>query len=483
MVSFERIEAGDEDHDSFRTVDPRGYVEGGRRVLDAALNGGLPLLPIQYSMFLDEAPMVAGLGSWRSGKTAGGALSTVRTAARNPWRPIYQHDHPFSLVISETKKILRDSTMRELKRLLPRDLILREWTHPNLRLRLVNGHDLIFMPWIGKIQGESACGVWLDEAHLLSGASGAEAMFTNFMLRATDTRAIGGAKVVVTGLPQYGWLSERFDNPSSPDVRTYLASLKDNFYLDPTVIDLLYASTTEEEAVTTIEGRWRRPIEAIFYKFSDANLIDHPGDPSAPVDLTMDLGDKSILLAVQRIRVMTTTPSGLSLPADGLLVVDEFLGENLSARELAAAWKAGPGRKWRVDSDSLICIDPKADRDQIREIAEAFGTDEPNGPTIKRSNPKRDGYYREFGFRCVNAALCDLSGNRRLYLSRRNLGRAARGVVNCLRGFKRKPNGEPKRDNVLDHGADAIRYITVARLGLPADALARRAEEAEAKAA
>ena len=83
------------------------------------INGGLPVLKVQFDVFNCDAPLIGCFGSWASGKTRAGALKMIQIAAANPWRPAYQGDNPTSIVITETLKVIRDSAYRELMQLLP----------------------------------------------------------------------------------------------------------------------------------------------------------------------------------------------------------------------------------------------------------------------------------------------------------------------------------------------------------------------------
>jgi hypothetical protein len=429
-------------------------------------NNGLPALKIQWDVFHETRSLVGAFGSWRSGKTRAGALRLLRVAGENPWREIYGRANPFSIVISETNKVLEDATMPELLSVVPKELIRKVWTAKGAqRIRFVNGHDIIFRTWSGAIEGSSACGVWIDEAHKLDGPKGPTDAWTNYVMRATDTRAQGKV-VIATGLPEYGYLSDLFDAPPTADRVTHLASLRDNFYLDLEDVRRLRASCTEEEAETVIDGKWRRLKDAVFYAFTEApapagNYVAQRGDPSRPVDLAMDLGELGAILVTQRVRVWVLGPRGQRVRVPGVLVVDEFLPEEMGSEEALLAFrKAKP--QWRVvPGESMLYLDPKASRDQVQAIERVLGS----GVRVKRQPAKEPAHRREYGYRCCNVGFRDALGNRRLFVWA-GLPREKRSLLTALRRHKRKPDGEPHRDNATDHIADCLRYVVADQLPL-----------------
>lgn len=459
-----RIEAGEQQEEPLST--PELYEGLGQldhwvesRVAHFRLNQGLPLLPVQYDVFNCDAPLIGCFGSYRSGKTRAGALKMLQIGAENPWRKIYNRNNPTSVAITETLRVVRDSSYREFMDLVPSGIILKTWESPqNFRVRIKNGHDFIFRQWKGKVEGLSGICTWLDESQKLDGPDGPHALWRNFVMRSSDPRARRRC-TIATGLPEYGWLSEIFDTPNTADRVTFLCSLRDNQYLTPDVIRSLYASTTKEEAEVVIEGKWRKPETVVYYAFAfDQNTTDWEGDPSMPAHLTMDLGDKGAILVGQNVSVWCVYPDGTRRREKGLVIVDEILPEKKTAREALIEMKAT--RPWYFDSTSRITIDPKAASDQISSIREVLNAGNPGGPRLRRARPDEDIYYVEAGHRCVNAAFRDYNGNTRLFISNR-LPRSKRSLIPALLAHKRRQNGKPYRDNIVDHVLDALRYLVV----------------------
>lgn len=430
------------------------------------LNAGLPLLQVQHQVLCEERALIGCFGSWRSGKTRAGALRITRCAVANGWRPIYGRRSPFSYVISETNKVIADATIPELLSVLPREIINRVWeTKGAERIRLVNGHDYVFRTWSGVLEGGSACGVWMDEAHKLDGPRGIEHAWNNFALRATDTRARDKV-VIATGIPEYGFMSDTFNREPTERRVTYLCSLLDNFYLEEADIAPLYESTTAEEAEAVIHGRWRKPSDVIYYAFDEGeggNLVDHRGARSAPVDLSIDLGDRGFMLITQRITLVCRRRDGTTYKAPGILVVEERRPSQESVRQ--ALTKFVDEKKWKLTRDSRVYVDPKADRDELEAIREVLGITDTGGPTLVKKSAQDRAYDREYGHRCVNAALRDLNGNRRLLFSS-SLPRTKRSIITAMRRYRRKDNGKEYRDNWIDHAADCLRYVVADQLPL-----------------
>ena len=454
MVGSSGIEAGEFAEPPIPTPDQ--YERIGR----FQANGGLPLLDVQWKVLHEDRPLIGCFGSWRSGKTRAGAARISRVAIENPWREIYGRRSPFSYVVTETDKVVTDATIPELLSYLPKELINRVWeTKGAQRVRLVNGHDIVFRTWSGVLEGGTACGVWIDEAHKIDGPRGPEHAWNNFTIRATDPRARNKV-VIATGLPEYGILSDKFMRPDSEGRVTYLCSLLDNFYLDEADIQALIESTTEEEAQVVIHGRWRKPEDVIFYAFDEGeggNLVRHRGSRSAPVDISIDVGDRGIILVGQRIQVPCKRKDGSTYKRNGVLIVDEYQLHDQSIREALDAFRRDRPH-WRITDDSKVYVDPKADRDELQAIREVLGITDRKGPTIVKKSPKEPEYDREYGYRCVNVALRDANRNRRLYISD-SLPRGKRSLITALRGFRRKPSGKAYRDNWKDHAADCLRYI------------------------
>ena len=428
------------------------------RRINLALNGGLPLLAVQDRLIRSTARIRAIFGGYRSGKTRGCALALFANCLANPWTPEFGEDRPFSLVIGYTHKILVDSAYRELKAVIPKELVIKEPKSPSLELWLANGHVIKFRTAKGNIEGASACGVWLDEAHKLPDNKA----YTNYQARASDVRT-NRSLVLVSGLPERGWLEETFDKPehrNDPDRLLLFASTVDNRYLQDHVIRNLRASVGAGDATRYIEGRWQTRPDIIFHCFSNqdhpaGSLWAWPGDKSRPVHLGFDIGQQGAIVVFQEVKRMCKRPlraGGFEKREElGLHVVDELLPDNMSTREACRALKA---RGWSIAPKiSQFFVDPTTRPDELQAIRDEFHGTDTRIVRHVRGDPQEE---VEYGHDAVNAALHDADGNRRLTLFS-GLPREKRSLLSVMHKYHRK-NGRPVRDNVVDHVLDAFRY-------------------------
>lgn len=418
---------------------------GSQRMTTYPLNAGRRLIATQEQLLRSGAIIRAIFGGWRSGKTRGCALTFFANCIANPWRPEYGEDRPFSLVIAWTHKVLVDSAYRELKAIIPRQAILHERKGESWEIELINGHTIKFRTAKGAIEGASACGVWLDEAHLLP----SEETFLNYQMRASD--ALGARfLVLVSGLPESGWLQDTFDRPEHHDDPTRLtifASTADNPYNPPHVIEQFRSSVSRTTAIKYLEGRWMPRENVVYHEWDPRlHLVDDAGDRGQHVHLSCDIGNKGALLfwqERQRVRGKGT--------ALGLHVVDELLPDNLSTE---AAMRLAAGRGWLIDPNrSIIFVDPTTRRDEFDSIRRVFG----DQIRIIRKERGDAAEVVEYGIDCVNAALRDVDGNVRLTMFR-GLPKQQRSLLTVITRYHRGPQGRPVRDDTVDHVLDALRY-------------------------
>lgn len=425
------------------------------------LNGGRPLLPVQDTLLRSRAIVCGVFGGWRSGKTRGCAIKLLANAIANPWREEYGRDHPFSIVIGLTWKVLVDSAHREIMAIVPPGLIAREQRGASWELTLINGHVIKFRTARGAVEGASACGVWLDEAHLLPD----EKAFLNYQMRASD--ALGRRFVVlVSGLPESGWLQDTFDRPehaSDASRLTLFAATAANRYNPPHVIDQFRASVSRKTAIKYLEGQWMPRENAIYYEWDPRlHLVDQPGDRKKPVHLGVDIGDKGAVLFFQEVErtVKVRRKDGVVTEKQlGLHVVDEILPEGRSTR---GAMEDARARGWIIDGDrSSIYIDPTSRSDEIAAIRDVFG----DRISIVRKKRGDDSEAVEYGHDAVNAALRDVDGNVRLTVYS-GLPREQRSLLSVITRYHRNATGRPHRDNTVDHVLDAFRYPVASLLPL-----------------
>jgi hypothetical protein len=423
------------------------------------LGGGRRLLPKQDALLRTAATIVAIFGGWRSGKTRGCALKLLTNAFANPHREEYGEDRPYSLVIGPTLDVLRDSGYREIKSLLPKELIAKESKKP-WELHLVNGHIIKFRSAKGQVEGASACAVWLDEAHLLED----DALYLNYQARASD--ALGKRfLVLVSGLAESGWLQDTLDRPEhAKDAGRFIAfcATSENYYNPPHVIPQFRASVSKATAIKYLEGRWMPKDGVIYFEYDPRlHLVDKPGDRKMFVHLGVDAGNKGAIVFFQEVQRRVRDQHGKESTALGLHVVDEMLPENQS---LASAMREAKARGWIIDEKrSVIFVDPTLRSDEFDAIRSVFGTE----INIVRKKRGDKAEKVEYGHDAVNAAFKDVDGNVRLTIYS-GLPRMERSLITVITRYHRGPNGKPVRDDQVDHVLDAFRYPVAHLLPLAA---------------
>ena len=416
-----------------------------------SLNRGMKLLPKQQQLLESNAFIRASLGAWGSGKTTGAVLAFLRCCFENPYDPdVHGEDRPFSIICGVSMRVVKDSSWRELKRLVPPELIIREWKSPDPAIELANGHLCKAYSVKGSMEGASCHAVLVDECHMLPD----EKVWMNYQARARDPR--GRSHVaLMSGIPVDGWMRRLLDKPGDENRLVVYSSMEDNVYLPPHVAREMRKSVSKGDADTMLGGRWRKMQGVCLHSFDEGlHIVADPGDRSRPVSLSCDIGDKGVILFVQeKERRIKTAGAVESVP--GIHIVDEMLPDKITVEQ---AMREAKGRGWRIDPRvSVILIDPTSRRDEIEAIRSVFGSQ------IQIIRRKRGDVREqvEYGIDCVNTAFCDADDNVRLTLSRA-LPREKRSLRNALNQYHRNPKtGYVIKDETSDHACDALRYAVV----------------------
>lgn len=417
--------------------------------------GGRRLLAWQMEAIRRLESVIVLLGGYGSGKTTGAAVLIALHALSTPWTSDYEGAHPETLVIGKTDKVLKDSSLKTLKQVIPSQLIRKEWSSPGERsILLSNGHLIKMRTWSGSIEGLTVTALWLDEAHLLDDSQA----FANYVARVRDPFA-RKRKIVVSGIPEFGWLQDLFGPQASyPDSWVKHISTYDNTSLREQDIARIAASCSARDAAVYLRGQWTAPDGAVFHAFdASVNVTSETIDRQQPVDLAMDVGEQGAVVFMQRkpdIIIGSAREPGLRLH-----VVDELLPDAQSAGQTAQQAKA---RGWRVvPGQSMIFVDPTTDRDERQAIEAAFP-----GVQIVRKIGADESKNREYGVRCVNAAFRDSEGRTRLTIARQ-IGHHRRGLLASIPAMKRSDkSGKIVKDNRTDHVCDALRYAVAHHLPL-----------------
>lgn len=289
---------------------------------------------------------VGGLGS---GKSWSGATKTILYLVGNPGALV--------LVCAPTYRQLRDSTMREFFKLLPKEMI-RNFNKSEYELQLVNGSEVLFrsLENYESVRGVEVAFIWIDEANLVSVKAWRVALGRlrqpGFPHRSCITTTPRGR----TG----NWVFEEYvaklaDDPKLAASRaTYHARTRDNIEnVGEEYIADLESSYTGDFALQELMGEFVDIIEGrVYEEFSREYHVGYYGEdiffnPSFPLYGFWDygIGDATALWLAQTIPLpehesipypdpenpkgpwkVRTVPAG-----SGLLLVDLLMedGENV----------------------------------------------------------------------------------------------------------------------------------------------------------
>lgn len=417
---------------------------------------GAPVLRDVAAALHEQAWIRTIVGGYGSGKTTAAAGAVLLNALRNPWTPAYGGDNPTTIVVGLTMTVINDSSRKALANLIDRRLIKKEWKGER-KIRLINGHDIIFRTAKGKIEGLNAAGLWLDEAHQLD-----PELWANYQMRVRDVFA-EHRLIVVSGLPETGWLQDTFDQPihrEDPERMLVHASTYDNHALDRRIFHQLRSSMGAGDADSLLRGLWQSARDAVFYSYDEAiHLTDYPGKKSEVTHLTIDVGNRGAALLFQKCKKRFRDDDGTEYMGEALHFVDEYLPENMTTEQACRHVK---NRGWKiVPKESMVFLDPRSNPDQIQAVYRVFGQVQ-----VIRKTRGQAGYDVDEGHRAVNAALLDANNQVKLTFYR-GLPREKRSLLTSIPKVRRKPDGDGMvKDNITDHVADALRMPVVHLLPL-----------------
>lgn len=393
------------------------------------------------------------LGGWGSGKTEGAARRFLRLCAENGWREEYGQAQPIALVAAPTLRILRQATMDTLEKVIPRAAILRKRGAPHYEWILVNGVKILFTSGESQMEGVSAFLVWIDEVQH-EAFSSHPTKFLNYMARIRDAKAQRRA-MIVSGIPESGWVREHFDKPDDPAFNTILCATEDNHHIPRETLERYLAQCPSGYQEALLKGQWMAPPEAIYSQYdARLHLTDDRGTPDAATHIGIDVGNAgAVIFAQEELVPMRGITGKMEGQTKGLIVVDELLASNLSVDEMC--YRIKTEKPWRIVAGrSVIHTDPNTDRDELAAMRRHFP-----GVTIIRRERGDETYSVDTGIRRVQTALRDALGNVRLRFWRGLLG-TQYGALDGLQRYRRNPNtGQPVKDNLRDHMLDALRMV------------------------
>ena len=228
-------------------------------------------LPFIKDTFNRHTSFVGGLGS---GKSWSGAVKAVLYAI--------QHPGSLGLVCAPTYRQMRDSTLREFFKVLPRELI-KSYNKSEYELVLINGSEVLFrsLENYENVRGVEAAWLWIDEAALCS--------FKAWRVAVGRLRQPGYPHRSWTTTTPRGktgnWFYEEYVKKPGADTALkraiYHARTRDNIRNvgEEYILDL-EATYTGEFALQELEGQFIDIIEGRVYpEFSREHHVGFLGEP------------------------------------------------------------------------------------------------------------------------------------------------------------------------------------------------------------
>ncbi len=227
---------------------------------------------------------------------------------------------------------------------------------------------------------------------------------------------------------------------------------KDNPHLPADYLPSLRASYSHRQWRQEVEAEILQPESAVWPEFHrDSHAQPWTFDPALPWNLTYDAGDQfPHVLWVQH------TPH-----FD--VVFDELCPDQWPIDKLHTEIMARSSRLRRAPE---FAVGDRAVKSELAWLMDAFPK-----TTVRRMHTRHEQSVNE-GIELVRARLDPLDGPPRLVFAPHLFANPPRrGIVRCMSGYRYKVRAdggltnEPWKDNVVDHGADAIRMLMVALYG------------------
>lgn len=402
-----------------------------------------------------DAPVstLAVLGGLGSGKTTLAQMLAIQHCLTfGGWTPAHGSRHPVFLVLGPSAGSTRNTILPKWDELLPRSLVLKRWSSPQLKIRLINGCDVIFTScdsddW----QGVSSIGLAADEISFNQYWANPKT-YPDMRLRARDPLA-KELLLVFSGLPTLGSVRDAFDLDGLSEAerrnrRTIILGTKQNTFLSSEVRNAKVSRTPSVYAEALLEGRWMPALNALYEAYDESvHLVDDTRiDPRAPVHVGLDVGNQSAAVLGQHC----TTPDGRR----GALIIGDVVTRYSSVEATAVAVRESDFGRQILPGHSTICVDPTIRQDEIIALRKIF----PGVHILVR--PKTDPFYHvDAGTRLVQGALMNAERKASLFFARRLKG-TKRGVIDAILGTRTSDRtGARLKLDTLDHAEDAMRYL------------------------
>lgn len=397
------------------------------------------------------------LGQYGGGKTRGGSEAAWRICAAHGNRFINDRPGVGGITVPTAGSFLR-SVWPELEVVIPPEAIRRRIFYgADFRIELES--NIIIRIFFAETmrsdrggQGPSLLFNWIEEVQDARYAD--PLVWQNITDRVRDARSLF-PHILSTGIAFKGSHVETyFRKPPTPNRRCFIVRTRDNAHnLIRGIVDDRSETLPASAGRVDAEGWLIGADDAIWSTFTEENMDSRDLTPYAakPVHLGVDLRTHSAVVAGVDIEIELASKK----PAPGLLLTDQLMLDRASAERVVGAILQTAWGK-RVGPGSTITLDPTLIEDEINHFKRGF-------PGAKIIQHKTDIYHDQHnGIRCVDWALCDLAGNRRLRLHRKlETDASRRGIVPAIRSY------DGSKWSPLAHAADAGRYITCTRLPLP----------------
>ena len=387
------------------------------------------------------APVTLLRGGVGSGKTKAGSAEALFLALENPGCD--------GMVVAPTHGILTRTTLRAILDLLPRELLTRHFKLERY-LQLINGARIYYgsADRPETLEGATVAWAWGDEIRYWP-----QAAWDILTARVREPRA-QRERIIATSTPNIGWMYDLFGGgvDGHQDIRL---RTEDNTYLRPTYLARLKASYSERLYEQYAKGEWVMLEGAVYEEFDEALHVRDLGSPMGPVECWFDPGQRWPHVLLVDVR------------GDLAYVVDEYCPDGMSTEQLMRHHVL-PGYERHGWARGELVVDPAANAVTSVVGYSEIASLEANGwQGLVRTITSPAQRHIRTGVREVSARLKSADGKVRLFFHPRLRDTGGpRGILKCLRGYsypKRKTGRaqEPVKDDINDHGCDALRYGVV----------------------
>ena len=414
----------------------------------------------QRQFLQDTTEMSAFIGGVGSGKTVPGIYRLVDLALLNPGG--------LTIIGAAAASLLSYHILPEVEKHVP-SWAIKTPSHAHLEMKYfklnqfryfemlwVNGHRTIALTLdtktgaYKKVQGPEACGLWLDEASIIS-----EKAMKVFMERLRDEKGMFYQGFFTTSPDDPGWLEDFFvkGEPDRTKFALVEATTEEATFRTPAYYERLKRIYTVDEYERKVLGKLVS-YTGLVYKdhLSTAKdskaFISFVPDPTIPITIGVDLGyRRSAYVVGQEIIINDMIVDVIFDEAQLSDTTAPELGEHLSTRY----------KDWNID---FVYTDYSAmsavDREDLVERMPGSRI-EPAIDTAKR------GYYRvQQGVSLVRHRCRDHKKKRHLYLASPLRGNVGRGSDNMSLVEALDTYEEPVHKDRI-HVLDALRYYILGK--------------------